>query len=58
MNRNTEWRDNLYCSYCKDLIKQDEPYVVKGKEVYHTFCYEQMNRFYDSFGDNWDEENE
>jgi len=56
MDRNTEWRKNLYCFYCKDLIKQDEPYVVKDEKTYHTFCYEQMNRFYDSFGDNWNEE--
>jgi hypothetical protein len=40
-----------FCFYCKDPIKKDEPYVVKDNEVYHSFCWEQINRFYDPFGE-------
>lgn len=39
----------IYCAYCKEEIK-DEACVVRGEDVYHVDCYNQMNCFLDEFG--------
>jgi len=39
-----------YCAYCKEEIR-DEACVVRGEDVYHVDCYNQMNCFLDEFGD-------
>jgi hypothetical protein len=41
-----------YCNYCKERISKDEPYVVYDEMKYHRDCFEQMNLYIDSFGDN------
>lgn len=43
-----------YCSYCKDPIYEDDAYVVENEKLYHPDCYQQMNTFLDSFGENVD----
>ena len=49
-NQYENYEDILgYCSYCRDGIKQGEPFVVEGGEKYHTWCYEQMGRYYDPY---------
>lgn len=45
---------DLYCMYCKDQIDEGEAYVVQDNHSYHIDCFQQMNRFIDSFGDNLD----
>ena len=41
-----------YCCYCKSPIYENNPHVVDNNEVYHISCFQQMNTFVDSFGDN------
>ena len=36
-----EMEDDVgYCSYCKEIVKVDKPYVVQNPSfVYHTDCF-------------------
>ena len=46
-----------WCAYCKDEIFEDEEFGIEGSEIFHLFCLEQKNTYYDSFGDNIDCDN-
>lgn len=37
-----------YCDYCKDPIYNDD-FVVEVGALYHKFCYQQKNTYYDEF---------
>lgn len=38
-----------YCMYCKDKIEEHEACVMWEECFYHRDCFEQMNKFYDGF---------
>lgn len=37
-----------YCAYCKDPIMDGDFYYIKFGLMYHDFCWEQINTFFDS----------
>lgn len=40
-----------FCAYCKSEIIEREEYVIEGSEIFHPFCLEQKNNYYDPFED-------
>ena len=37
-----------YCAYCKDPITDKDFYYIRFGLMYHDFCWEQVNTFFDS----------
>lgn len=58
MERNSGKFGELWCSYCKEAICDNTPYIVENDVYYHVDCYQQMNTFIDPFGDNLDYDSE
>jgi hypothetical protein len=59
MKINDEYPELLnYCNYCKGQIYEDENYAVKDGNFYHLDCWEQMNTYYDGFGDLYNDSEE